>query len=69
MTPDEIRIELVKVRKKTNMAKIGRQLGVTQPAVHRVVDRHSVSERSMIALADAIGHQKEKVFPEHEFKS
>lgn len=69
MTPDEIRIEFIKQRKKTNMAEIGRQLGVSQPAVQRVVDRNSVSERIMAAVAKAIGYPKEQVFPEHQFKS
>lgn len=69
MTPIEIRIEFVKIRKRNNMAKISRQLGVTPPAIQRVIDRNSVSERIMVAIADAIGYSKESVFPEHQFRN
>ena len=67
MTPLEIKIELLK--RQTKMAAIGRKIGVSQPAIQRVIDRDSVSERIMIAIAGAICLPKEHVFPEHEFKS
>lgn len=65
MEPIEIKIELLK--RKIKMAAISRKLGVSQPAVQRVIERDSVSERIMIAIADAICAPKELVFPEHEF--
>lgn len=67
MTPLEIRIELLKQGKK--MANISKALNVTRPAVYRVIERESVSERIMISIAEAINMPKERVFPEHEFKS
>lgn len=69
MSPEEIRIELVKRRRQTNMAKIGRQLNprVSPQAVQRVIDRKSVSERIMLAIAVAIEQPAAIVFPEKEF--
>lgn len=53
------------------MAKIGRNLDppVTQPAVQRVVEGSSISERIMIAIADAIAIPPEQVFPNHKFEN
>lgn len=69
MTPTEIRIELIKLRHQTSISKIGRSLGVTPAAVHRVIERNSVSERIMIAVANAIGFSPSEVFDEHQFKN
>jgi len=69
MTPDEIRIELVKNREHTNMSKIARDMGVSQTAVQRVIERNSVSRRIMIAVAAAIKQSPSDVFPEHRFES
>ena len=68
MTPIEIKIELLKRRKQTNMTRIGRELGVSHQAVQRVIERDSVSERIMVAVAAAIGQPPEIVFPEKQFK-
>ena len=65
MTSTEIRIELLK--RKITMAAIGRHMGVSQPAIQRVIDRDLVSERIMIAIAVAIKYPSEQVFPEHDF--
>jgi lambda repressor-like predicted transcriptional regulator len=69
MSPDEIRIEFIKLRKKTTMASIARSLGVSQPAVQRVIDRHLVSNRIMRAISETIGSPPEVVFPEYFSKN
>ena len=69
MTPIEIKIELMKRRNVINVSEIGRQLNVTPSAVHRVIERQSVSERIMIAVANAIEAPPGRVFPEHQFKN
>lgn len=67
MSPTEIKIELLK--RNIKMATIGRNLGVSQVAVQRVIERESVSERIMVSIAKTILIPPELVFPEHEFKS
>lgn len=72
MTPEEIRLELFKRRKKgVNMAAIGRSLDppVTKVAVLYVIDRRSKSQRIMDAVAEAIGKTTEEVFPEYYQKA
>ena len=64
MTPDEIRIELLKRRKKTSMTKIARGLQCSPTAITLVIDRKTVSRRIMSAIADAIEHPLDDVFPE-----
>ena len=66
MSPIEIKIELMKRRIK--MADIGRQLNVSAPAIQRVIERDSVSERIMMSISEAIYFPPETVFPEHQFK-
>lgn len=68
MTPTEIRIEFIKRREHTSMAKLARKLGVSHQAVQRIIDGESVSERIMIAVAEAIDIPPEKVFPDKQFK-
>jgi lambda repressor-like predicted transcriptional regulator len=68
MTPDEIRIEFIKQGKHISMAQIGRNIGVSQQAVQRVIERDSTSMRIMIAVAAAIGMSPEDVFPDHKHK-
>lgn len=51
------------------MASIARSLGVSQPAVQRVIDRHLVSDRIMRAVSETIGSPVEVVFPEHFLKN
>lgn len=67
MTPTEIKIEFLK--RKIKMAAIARELKVSQPAVQRVVERESVSERIMTHIAEIICMPPDMVFPEHEFKN
>jgi len=50
------------------MSQIGRDLGVSHQAVQRVIDRESVSERIMVAVAAAIEQPAHIVFPEKQFK-
>jgi len=70
MNPNEIRIELKKVKKIINQAQIARSLDppVTQTAIMRVIDKDFVSIRIMQAVSDAIGRDKEYVFPEYFIK-
>ena len=65
MNPEEIKLEFFKRRKQTTMASVANKLGCSRTAVALVVDRKSVSERIMTAIADAIERPIEKVFPEH----
>jgi|GEM_PF-1617097 len=68
MSPEEIRQELWLKRRQLSMASIGRSVGVSRVAVHRVIDRHFVSDKIMRAIADAIGKNVVYVFPEHYLK-
>jgi len=68
MTPEDIRIELFKRRKQITMAAIARDLGCTPTAVGRVISGQTVSRRIMEAVAEAIGRDKEQVFPEYFIK-
>ena len=68
MSPLEIKLELYKRRPDVNMAKIGRKLNVSQQAVQRVIERDTVSQRIMLAIAEAIERPPELVFPEHQFE-
>ncbi len=66
MSPEEIRLELFKRRKETNMSRIARSLDppVTHAAVPQVIDRKWPSRRIMEAVAAAIGKDVRYVFPE-----
>lgn len=70
MSPNEIRAELKKIKKIINQAQIARSLNppVTQVAIMRVINKEFVSVRIMQAVADAIGRDKEYVFPEYFVK-
>lgn len=65
MSPEEIRTEFHRKRKECSMASIGRSVGVSRVAVHRVIDRHFVSDKIMRAIADALGKNVSYVFPEY----
>jgi len=67
LSPEEIRIEFIKLRNKTTMASVARDIGVSQPAVQRVIDRKLVSRRIMVAISETIGKTPETVFPEYDF--
>ena len=67
MTPTEIKIELFK--RKVTLVAIAKALEVSEPAIHRVIARHSTSERIMESISAAIMYPKEQVFPEHKFKN
>jgi len=68
MTSEEIRLELFKRRKQITMASIARELGVSHVAIINVIDKKMVSNRIMEAVAQAIGKDKEYVFPEYFLK-
>ena len=69
MEPEEIRLELFKLRKKKiSMSSIARDLGVSRQAVGYVIDRKFVSNRIMEAVAEALGKDKAYVFPEYFLK-
>ena len=63
----EIKIELL--RRRIKMADVGRQLGVSQTAVQRVIERDMVSERIMRHIAELICMPADSVFPEREFNN
>ena len=69
MLPDEIRVELIRRRKKTSMAQIARDLNCSPTAITLVIDRKTVSHRIMAAIADAIDRPVSDVFPEQYIKS
>jgi transcriptional regulator with XRE-family HTH domain len=64
MTPDEIRIELYKRRKRVSQAAIARDLGVSRQALWLVIDRKMGSRRIREAIAKAIDRDLCTVFPE-----
>lgn len=66
MSPEEIRRELFKRRKETNMSRIARGLDppVTYSAVSQVIDRRWKSRRIMEGVAAAINKDVRYVFPE-----
>lgn len=68
MSPEEIRIELFKNRKRVTMSRIARDVGVSRQAVSYVINRKFVSERIMRAVSDAIGRDPKYVFPERFIK-
>ena len=66
MLSEEIRLELFKRRKVTNLSKVARGLDppVTHSAVSQVIDRKWTSRRIMEAVAATIGKDVKYVFPE-----
>lgn len=64
MTPDEIKKA---IRKNTTQKAIANKLGLTEMGVSCVVNKKSVSDRVMDAVARAIGKDKAEVFPEYYF--
>jgi len=65
MTPDEIKLELFRRRKRVSMSGIAKSLGVSRQAVSAVIDRKFVSDRIMRAVAKAIDRDVRYVFPQH----
>ena len=68
MTPEEIKIELFKARRRITYTEIAKGVGVSRQAVHQVIDRKWISNRIMEAVAKALGREKEYVFPEYFLK-
>jgi len=68
MTPEEIKIEMFKRRKRITYTEIARTLGVSRQAVHQVIERKFVSHRIMRAVADALGKDVKYVFADYWFK-
>lgn len=69
MTPEEIKIELFKRRRKITYTEIAKGLGVSRQAVHQVIDRKFVSIRIMEAVAAALGKDVKYVFADYYFKT
>ncbi len=63
MTPAKIQY-LLKVNGVTQK-DIAKKLGVHQMTVSTVINRHRVSDRIMREVAECIGHDVRKVFPEY----
>jgi lambda repressor-like predicted transcriptional regulator len=64
MTPDEIRIELIRV--KTTMAKIARAAKVTRNFVWQVVHGRRRTRRIREAIAQAVGKPIRELWPEEK---
>jgi DNA-binding XRE family transcriptional regulator len=67
MEPEEIRLELFKIRHKVQQQHIAKKLGVTGSAVTAVIDRRFKSRRIALAISKALKRPVEEVFPEMEF--
>ena len=65
MTPEQIRSELALRGKKVTITSIAEKLGVSVTAVHLVIDKRSISNRIMNAVAETIDRPVEFVFPEY----
>ena len=65
MTPEQIRSELALGGKKVTITSIAEKLGCSVTAVHLVIDKKSISQRIMIAVAETIHRPVEYVFPEY----
>jgi hypothetical protein len=66
MEPEEIRLELFKIRHKVQQQHIAKKLGVTGSAVTAVIDRRFKSRRIALAISKALKRPVEEVFPELE---
>ena len=62
MTPLEIKIEML--RAGVTQAEIARRLGVTKPSVCQAVNGVRASDRIQREIADAIGMDPARVFPD-----
>jgi lambda repressor-like predicted transcriptional regulator len=67
MSPAKIQYHL-KVNKLTQK-DLAKQLGVCEMTVSTVINRRCVSDRVMRAVAEAIGQDVRKVFPEYYLQS
>lgn len=65
MTPEQIRSELALRGKKVTITSIAEKLGVSVTAVHLVIDKRSISNRIMNAVAETIDKDVAIVFPEY----
>jgi len=65
MHPADIQARLKK--RGITQKEIAQELGVTEMAVSKVINKSSVSDRIMKAVARAIGEDYRAVFPEYYF--
>jgi lambda repressor-like predicted transcriptional regulator len=63
MTPAQIKVELE--TRKTSLAEISRQLGVSQQLTTNVIRGRTKSARVESAIAEALGKPLWRVFPDH----
>lgn len=68
MTPEEIRIELYKRRKKVSQQTIADNLGVSRQSLWLVIEKKMGSRRIREAIAQAIDRDLSTVFPEESSK-
>ena len=61
MPPQEIKIALF--RKGISQTSIARDLGVSVPSVHRIIEGKNVSHRIRTAVAEAIGKDLKEIWP------
>jgi len=61
-------MELFRRRKKANLSSIAKELGCSRQAVAAVIERKFVSNRIMVAVAEAIERDPKYVFSEYFLK-
>jgi transcriptional regulator with XRE-family HTH domain len=66
MEPLELKIKLMRLN--ITQAALAREIGVSQPAVARVIKGHSASERIRKAIAHRIGMDVEAIWPDCNYR-
>lgn len=61
MPPQEIKIAML--RHGVTQSGLARDIGVTVPSVHRIIENKNVSHRIRAAIAEAIGKDLKEIWP------
>lgn len=64
ITPDEIRILMLKANPKIRQASIANELGVNRNAVYLVIEGKAVSDRIRRKIAEKVGVEVARIWPE-----
>jgi lambda repressor-like predicted transcriptional regulator len=65
---NSIEIKILLYRKRRSIASIARDLGVTDAAIHHVINGRRPSRRVRMAIAKAVGKRVEELWPSKSFK-
>ncbi len=65
---NSIEIKILLYRKRKSIASIARELGVTDAAIHHVINGRRPSRRVRMAIAKAVGRRVEDLWPSKSFK-